>query len=66
MSESRGNIVNRMLWRMQFKIVPFIQAQRDKEDGRCVKCDARPEINKKSCCEYGCPCDMNQQLKRRS
>ena len=54
------NIFSKLIWRLQFKKVPFIKSSFD--DARCINCDGGKPIIE--CGEYYCPCSMEEQLKR--
>ena len=55
--------IKRLIWRLQYKKVRIrINENVWNCDGRCVKCDAgNPNVE---CSEYGCPCNMDEHLKR--
>lgn len=54
------NPIKRVLWRLQFKKVKFVK--HGWVEGRCVKCEAGHSTNE--CSIYGCPCKLDEQLKR--
>jgi hypothetical protein len=66
MKTKKKNIFQKLIWRLQFKKALFIPTKRDYLDlmeGRCTNCDAgNPRVE---CSEYYCPCNENEQLKRK-
>jgi hypothetical protein len=58
----KKNWLQRLFWIMQFKFVVLTEEQANA--GRCPACDAGADP-KVECCDYGCPCEWNEQLKRR-
>ena len=57
-------IFYKLIWRLQF-VKKTYNYTKSNDGGRCVNCDGGSAEYHVECCFFRCPCNANQQLKRK-